>query len=97
VADFVDSPLVVHRARIGAGVLGSVGLVAGYFGPVILAPDAAQGPLLGLFFTGPFGAVVGAGLGVGCALLRLKRSLFALAVSTAALLLAAGVLWSIRS
>ncbi len=45
---------------IGAGVLGGLGFVAGFFGPMIFAPGANQGPLLGIFVTGPGGAVLGA-------------------------------------
>ena len=44
----------------GALVLGGAGFVGGFFGPMILAPDANQGPLLGLFITGPLGFVLGA-------------------------------------
>lgn len=34
---------------------GVVGFALGFFGPLILAPDANQGPLLGIFITGPIG------------------------------------------
>jgi hypothetical protein len=40
--------------------VGGVSFVAGFFGPIIFAPEANQGPLLGLFITGPLGAIVGA-------------------------------------
>ena len=43
----------------GLGV-GGVAFGAGFFGPMLLAPEANQGPLLGLFITGPIGFVVGA-------------------------------------
>ena len=45
---------------LGAVVVGGVSFVAGFFGPMIFAPGANQGPLLGLFITGPLGAVAGA-------------------------------------
>ena len=45
---------------LGAVVVGGVSFVAGFFGPIIFAPEANQGPLLGLFITGPLGAVAGA-------------------------------------
>jgi hypothetical protein len=32
----------------------------GFFGPLIWAPHSNQGPLLGIFVTGPIGFVVGA-------------------------------------
>lgn len=45
---------------IGAATLGGLGFVAGFFGPMIFAPGANQGPLLGIFITGPGGALLGA-------------------------------------
>ena len=39
------------------------GLAACFLGPMVFAPDANQGPLLGLFITGPAGAVIGAVMG----------------------------------
>jgi hypothetical protein len=53
----------------GALTVGAIGFVGGFFGPMILAPDANQGPLLGLFITGPLGFVLGglAGLVYGLA------------------------------
>lgn len=40
-------------------VLGIVGFVGGFVGPIIFTPEANQGPLLGIFITGPLGFVVG--------------------------------------
>lgn len=45
-----------------AMVVGAIGFCAGFFGPMLLAPDANQGPLLGIFITGPLGFVAGAAL-----------------------------------
>jgi hypothetical protein len=50
-------------------VLGLVGFFSGYIGPLIVAPAAAQGPLLGIFITGPGGAILGALVGVFAAIL----------------------------
>lgn len=47
----------------GALVLGGLGFIGGFFGPMIFAPEANQGPLLGLFITGPGGAALGAVVG----------------------------------
>jgi hypothetical protein len=44
----------------GALIVGAVGFCGGFFGPLVFAPDANQGPLLGIFITGPLGAVLGA-------------------------------------
>lgn len=45
---------------LGALVTGAVGFVGGFFGPMLFAPDANQGPMLGIFITGPLGVVLGA-------------------------------------
>ena len=52
-------PGVLLYGLIGAVVLGGIGFVGGFIGPIVFAPDANQGPLLGIFITGPGGAVVG--------------------------------------
>ena len=43
--------------------LGITGFVAGFFGPIALNPEANQGPLLGIFITGPLGALLGVAFG----------------------------------
>lgn len=48
---------------VWSAALGSAGFAAGFYGPLILQPDANQGPLLGIVITGPLGAVAGAALG----------------------------------
>ena len=52
-------------------VVGGVGFALGFFGPMIFAPGANQGPLLGIFITGPLGFLVG--LVVGFIRARLIR------------------------
>jgi hypothetical protein len=51
---------LVRSVVLGALATGAVGFAAGFFGPLLLAPDANQGPLLGTFITGPLGVVAGA-------------------------------------
>ena len=46
-----------------AVVIGAVGFCAGFFGPIIFTPESNQGPLLGLFITGPLGFIGGGVLG----------------------------------
>ena len=48
----------------GAGIVGSLALLAGFYGPMMLS-DSNLGPLLGIFFTGPTGALLGAVVGCG--------------------------------
>ena len=57
-------------AGLGAAILGGLGFVAGFFGPMILAPEANQGPMLGLFITGPAGVLIGAIAGAWYAMRR---------------------------
>lgn len=45
---------------LGAFIVGGIGFVGGFFGPIIFMPSANQGPMLGLFITGPFGFLLGA-------------------------------------
>lgn len=45
---------------MGAFIVGAIGFSLGFFGPMVLTPRANQGPLLGLFITGPAGGVLGA-------------------------------------
>jgi hypothetical protein len=42
-----------------ASTVGGIGFSAGFFGPIIFAPEANQGPLLGIFITGPLGFLIG--------------------------------------
>ena len=46
-----------------AVILGVIGFVGGFIGPMIFTPDANQGPMLGIFITGPLGVVIGAIVG----------------------------------
>jgi hypothetical protein len=43
----------------GAVIIGFPSFLAGFIGPIIFTPQANQGPLLGIFITGPAGAVIG--------------------------------------
>ena len=59
----VESRRAMKRVILGGVILGGVGFIAGFVGPILLRPDANQGPLLGIFITGPLGFVVGAAAG----------------------------------
>lgn len=52
-------PGLVTSVMLGAITLGAIGFCGGFFGPMIFAPGANQGPLLGLFITGPLGFLLG--------------------------------------
>lgn len=53
----------ISSILMGAVILGGIGFTAGFFGPLIFMPNANQGPLLGIFITGPFGFIGGGILG----------------------------------
>ena len=44
----------------GALLFGAIGFIIGFFGPLIFQPEANLGPLLGIFYTGPIGFLLGA-------------------------------------
>ncbi len=51
-------------------VLGGGAGFLGFVGPIILSPDSNQGPLLGIFITGPLGFFFGLFLGVIFGIIR---------------------------
>jgi hypothetical protein len=44
---------------LGGIIIGSIGFVIGFLGPLIFTPSNNQGPLLGIFITGPIGFLIG--------------------------------------
>ncbi|HSJ08109.1 MAG TPA: hypothetical protein VK936_15495 [Longimicrobiales bacterium] len=54
----------IGRIVAWSACVGFLAFSAGFFGPIILAPGANQGPLLGIFITGPLGIVAGFATGV---------------------------------
>lgn len=76
-----------------ATVLGVVGFASGFFGPLILNPSANQGPLLGIFFTGPLGFVIGLVLGLIAGSLNVSSRINAFGLSASSLILACWVLY----
>lgn len=55
--------LVWRMFRMGF-IVGGVGFALGFFGPILLQPEANQGPLLGIFITGPGGFLLGCAYGL---------------------------------
>lgn len=51
---------MLEKALIWGAIAAGIGFVGGFFGPMIFAPDANQGPMLGIFITVPLGFVLGA-------------------------------------
>jgi hypothetical protein len=75
-------------------VLGGAGFAAGFFGPIVLRPDANQGPLVGLFITGPGGFVLGLALGVLFRFLPVSNARRSQALTAATVALVVGTLIS---
>lgn len=58
----------------GAVLFGGIGFAAGFLAPMILMPEANQGPLLGIFITGPAGVLLGALAGFVYGLAKSRRA-----------------------
>jgi hypothetical protein len=52
------SPIILWGAGIGA-----ICFVVGFVGPLYIGPESPQGPLFGIFMTGPAGALLGCAVG----------------------------------
>lgn len=48
-----------NKLFITAIIIGVIGFAIGFIGPIIFTPEANQGPLLGIFVTGPLSFVAG--------------------------------------
>ena len=59
---------LVSGGKVGAGIsvlcgalmLGGLGFIIGFLGPMVLAQDTSQGPLVGVFVMAPLGLLLGA-------------------------------------
>jgi hypothetical protein len=64
---------ILRTALKGGCLIGGIGFLAGFLGPMLLVPDANQGPMLGIFITGPLGFLLGLFSGGLLALIRRFR------------------------
>lgn len=65
---------ILPTVVLWAAVVGGIGFAGGFFGPMIFAPSANQGPLLGIFITGPLGLLLGAIMGFAYALHQRRKN-----------------------
>ena len=70
-----------------------VGFAAGFFGPLVFNPEANQGPLLGIFITGPAGFFLGLLLLAIFRILRVSPARERTVLAAACAILAAGTLY----
>ncbi len=92
-ADRAAPATTARSAVLGALVVGGVGFGCGFLGPIVLSPEANQGPLLGIFITGPGGTLLGALLGVTLGALRTSRHALRASLGIAAALVAGVTLY----
>lgn len=59
-----DSRKLMRSGCLGGLVIGGIAFLGGFIGPIILMPEANQGPLLGILLTGPLGWILGTIFGV---------------------------------
>jgi hypothetical protein len=57
--DYTSTGSSMPTALLWALIVGGVSFLLGFVGPMIFTPSANQGPMLGIFITGPLGFVVG--------------------------------------
>lgn len=72
-------------------IIGGFGFAAGFFGPMIFAPGANQGPLVGIFITGPLGAIAGGVLWLLSSNLKWSIDVQKRAAAAACALIAVGI------
>jgi hypothetical protein len=70
----VESPTVIRTIWRYAWVTGMIAFLGGFVGPMIVTPDANQGPMLGLFITGPLGFIAGGLVGLGLELYLVRSA-----------------------
>ena len=56
-------PTALRLSLRWALILGTVGFAAGFLGPMVLSPESNIGPIIGILFSGPAGAIAGVILG----------------------------------
>src|SRR5262245_14529364 len=86
-------PTPIRLSVRWALVLGGVGFAAGFFGPMVVAPESNIGPIIGILFSGPGGLVAGAILGLIFGLLPMSDIQRRLALRVSCAVLAVGTLY----
>ena len=64
---------VLIGSAAGAIILGAIGFIAGFVGPILFTPESNHGPLLGIFLTGPLGFLGGGIVGGVIGMVKVGR------------------------
>ena len=86
-------PTIVRISLRWALILGAVGFAAGFFGPMVLNPESNLGPIIGILYSGPGGAIAGAVLGAVFGALPVSEAQRRQVLVTACVVLAIGTLY----
>jgi hypothetical protein len=86
-------PTAVRLSLRWALILGAVGFAAGFFGPMVLNPESNLGPIIGILYSGPGGAIAGAALGAILGMLPASDAQRRQVLVTACAVLAIGTLY----
>ena len=86
-------PSLIRRAIRWALVLGAAGFAAGFFGPMVLSPESNIGPIIGILFSGPAGAIIGFVLGAVASTLPIAEARKALLLAATCVVLAGVTLY----
>jgi hypothetical protein len=86
-------PTAVRLSLRWALILGAVGFAAGFFGPMVLNPESNLGPIIGILYSGPGGAIAGAVLGAIFGVLPVSEGGRRQVLVTACVILAIGTLY----
>ena len=90
-----EAPGVLRLALRWAIALGATGFAAGFFGPMLLDPEANIGPLVGILFTGPGGLAAGFVLGLAVGVLPLSGAARSRMLVAACVLATLGILYAL--
>lgn len=66
--------IILKWTLLTSAILGTIAFLVGFVGPIVFYPESNQGPLLGIFLTGPLGIVAGAIIGACVGVFKASRS-----------------------
>jgi hypothetical protein len=89
----ISVPSTIRLLLRCALILGLIGFAAGFFGPMVLNPESNLGPIIGILFSGPCGALVGAVLGAMFGVLSVGATARRQILTIAGVVLAVGTLY----